>query len=126
MDYSSRNSISRERVYPRRVVVYASPTWWGFTSAYDRERLELLVRIQITEGFLPQDSSSFPISPLWQKLLMGDFSRRWSQVRTTSCRTCCRPRRKPDTVSDQEHILTSCHSRTLVLSYIDLYGDIYC
>jgi len=66
-------------------------------------------------GFLPEDS---PLSPLWQKLLIGAFSQIWNQVRTTSCRTCSRPGRKPDTVSGHETIITSCHTRTLVILYL--------
>src|SRR6218665_1884237 len=34
-------------------MLYASPAWWGFTTAHDRYRLERLVRRLRRGGFLP-------------------------------------------------------------------------
>src|SRR6218665_2586374 len=39
-------------------MLYASPAWWGFTSARDKDRLEKLEKLQ-RGGFLPNDGLSF-------------------------------------------------------------------
>ena len=36
-------------------LLYASPAWWGFASAHDRERLERLVNELRKGGYLHQD-----------------------------------------------------------------------
>src|SRR6218665_721441 len=40
-------------------VLYASPAWWGFTSARDKDRLEKLIGRLQRGGFLPDDGLSF-------------------------------------------------------------------
>src|SRR6218665_3516834 len=41
------------------VLLYASSSWWGFTSAQDRQRLENMVRRMIRWGFLADDAPTF-------------------------------------------------------------------
>ena len=40
-------------------LVYASPSWWGFTNANQRERLEGYLRRAVKARFYPDDSPSF-------------------------------------------------------------------
>ena len=40
-------------------LLYASPAWWGFTNASDRERLEGVLRRSIRSGFCLEDSPTF-------------------------------------------------------------------
>src|SRR6218665_1359765 len=40
-------------------LLYASPAWWGFTSAADRIKLERLVARLRRSGYLPADHPSF-------------------------------------------------------------------
>ena len=39
-------------------LMYASPSWWGFASARDRERLELIINKLKRCGFLPMSAPS--------------------------------------------------------------------
>jgi len=39
-------------------LMYASPSWWGFTSARDRDRMELLINKLKCNGFLPMSAPS--------------------------------------------------------------------
>src|SRR6218665_2627835 len=39
-------------------LMYASPSWWGFTSAGDRERMERLINKVKRCGFLPMSAPS--------------------------------------------------------------------
>jgi len=41
------------------VLLYASSSWWGFTSAQDRQRLENMVRRMIRWGFRADDAPTF-------------------------------------------------------------------
>jgi len=41
------------------MLLYASSSWWGFTSAQDRQRLESMVRRMIRWGFLADDAPTF-------------------------------------------------------------------
>jgi len=38
--------------------LYASPSWWGFTSTCDRDRMELLINKLKRSGFLPMSALS--------------------------------------------------------------------
>ena len=40
-------------------LLYASPSWWGFTNANQRERLEGYLRRAVKARFYPDDSPSF-------------------------------------------------------------------
>src|SRR6218665_1083122 len=40
-------------------LLYASPAWWGFTSAVDRSKLERMVARLRRGGYLPADHPSF-------------------------------------------------------------------
>ena len=40
-------------------LLYASPAWWGFTSAQDRDRLERMVGRLRRCGYLPESVPSF-------------------------------------------------------------------
>ena len=40
-------------------LLYASPAWWGFTNASDRERLEGVLRRSIRSGFCSEDTPTF-------------------------------------------------------------------
>src|SRR6218665_2744417 len=40
-------------------LLYASPAWWGFTSAQDRDRLECMVGRLRRCGYLPESAPSF-------------------------------------------------------------------
>src|SRR6218665_4161003 len=40
-------------------ILYASPAWWGFTSARDKDGLEKLIGRKQRGGFLPDDVLSF-------------------------------------------------------------------
>src|SRR6218665_3792834 len=40
-------------------LLYASPAWWGFTSAAERSNLERLVARIRRDGYLPADHPSF-------------------------------------------------------------------
>src|SRR6218665_2752550 len=40
-------------------LLYASPAWWGFTSAKDRSKLKRLVAMLGRGGYLPADHPSF-------------------------------------------------------------------
>src|SRR6218665_2834965 len=41
------------------MLLYASSSWWGFTSAQDRQRRESMVRRMIRWGFLADDAPTF-------------------------------------------------------------------
>src|SRR6218665_339800 len=41
--------------------MYASPSWWGFTSACDRERIERLINKRKRYCFLPMSASQPPL-----------------------------------------------------------------
>src|SRR6218665_1900073 len=40
-------------------LLYASPAWWGFTSAEERARMERLIARLVRGGYLPQDFPTF-------------------------------------------------------------------
>ena len=40
-------------------LLYASPAWWGFTNASQRDRLEAFIRKSIRLGFCPDNVGSF-------------------------------------------------------------------
>src|SRR6218665_49145 len=39
-------------------LMYASPSWWGFSSAKDRSRMERLINKLKRSGFLPESAPS--------------------------------------------------------------------
>jgi len=99
-------------------LLYASPAWWGFASARDRERLERLVnKLRKGEVYL-----LFP--PRSQKLIVAIFlqSRR---EQTTFSLICCPPERKPNTPSDPENTSMCYHTRTRVIFPHVFYMAIY-
>jgi len=40
-------------------LLYASPAWWGFTSAADKQRLEASIRRAVRSGLYTADDPSF-------------------------------------------------------------------
>src|SRR6218665_3138251 len=48
-------------------MLYASPSWWGFTSAWDKDRLEKLIGWQRRGGFLPDVVSFADLAHLQPK-----------------------------------------------------------
>ena len=44
-------------------ISYASPAWWGYANAQDKERIESFLRKSKHYGFQPENSASF--SALW-------------------------------------------------------------
>jgi len=56
-------SATRSQQPPERSVLsHAVSAWWGFTTAYDRQRLETVIRRGIRSGFCSADQ--FPLSDL--------------------------------------------------------------
>src|SRR6218665_833591 len=61
-------------------LMYASPSWWGFTSAGDRERIERLInKLKVFSPCLP------PQPPLWPMRLTSDFLELLSTILIMSC-----------------------------------------
>ena len=55
-----RSSIDAETLgHVRRRMLYASPAWWGFTSAADKQRLEASIRRAVRSGLYAADDPSF-------------------------------------------------------------------
>src|SRR6218665_1410801 len=106
-------------------LLYASPAWWGFASARDRERLERLVNKLRKEGYLHQDLP--PLSALVAEADSRLFLRS-RREQTTSSLICCPPERKPNTPSDPKHTNMCYHTRTrAILSQVSYsYGDLHC
>jgi len=61
MMFTSRNAISRPTSDLNNVhkLLYASPAWWGFTSAADKQRLEASLRREVRSGLYLVDDPSF-------------------------------------------------------------------
>src|SRR6218665_2601730 len=103
-------------------LLYASPTWWGFASARDRERLERLVNKLRKGRYLHQD-----LPPLYALVAEAD-SLLFSAIETRADHVLSHllpPERKPNTPSDPEHTNMCYHTRTrAILSHVS-YMAIY-
>jgi len=103
-------------------LLYASPAWWGFASAHDRERLERLVNKLRKGNISIKIYLLFP--PRSQKLIVAFFLRS-RRKQTTSSLNCCPPERKPNTPSDPEHTNMCYHTRTRAIFPHVFYMAIY-
>src|SRR6218665_2450716 len=58
------------------MLLYASSSWWGFTLAQDRQRLESMVRRMIRWGFLADDDA-----PTFESLVSAADQRLFKAIR---------------------------------------------
>src|SRR6218665_3998640 len=104
------------------LLLYASPAWWGFASARDRERLERLVN-KLRKGDI--SIKTYLLFPPWSQKLIVAFFLRSRREQTTSTLISSPPQRKPNTPSDPEHTNMCYHTRTrAILSHV-FYMAIY-